>query len=275
MLLTVRSIHLQKSVIMSNRMISAAAALLLIPFALSAQGIRTEDPVSSVQERASAALDWKIAGGTHLQIQEEARFSGASLDRTYSTLGVSWKCCDYLKIGGGYSFIWQDTEEGAHNRHRAFVSLTGMYRYANFKFSLREKFQATYKAYDINEFQKPKTAYVLKSRLKLAYHQPGKAVEPYAYGELRTALNAVDPESLGTMRTTAGNVEYSDVYNNRTRAAIGMEWHIDTRNVLDFYAMYDWRKPKVIDASAKGRLKDVCYMPEHVLTIGVAYTFGL
>ena len=249
------------------------AVLCLVPFAASAQ-----EKLASQTEfgaRASAELDWKMTNALHLSIEEEARLYDMSFGKMYTTAALSYKFGRHLKVGAGYSYIGALDDDVWKSRHRGFADVTGSVRVGDFKISLRERFQATYKAYDINTFQKPQTAYALKSRLKVVYDIPHCAWAPYVSTELRTALNAVDYSSLGTTKQTAGTVSYSDVYCNRLRTVAGTEWRVNRKNYLDFYLLYDRDFARDIDATAEGRAKSYTVTPLNNISLGIAYRFAL
>lgn len=281
---------------MLNKAISVIALSVMLPLCASAQDeyYRNADPTTGVRGRVSAAFDWKVADGLHLNLEEEMRTADgfSSVEKIYSTAGISYKPCPYLKAGMSYSYIIRnrpgegDADSEWRDKGRLNFDLTGMYRFGSFKLSLRERLQLTSLYYEVNEFQKPSQQLALRSRLKLAYSIPGKPVEPYVSAEMRHALNAVDPESLGKTKSDAGSVSYSDVYADRYRLVAGVEWRLDKRNWLDFYIMGQKACPKVIDTNAEGKLKKIQEIGgewyggvttrcDYTVSIGVAYKFGI
>ena len=56
---------------------------------------------------------------------------------------------------------------------------------------------------------------------------------------------------------------------------MGLEWKLDTRNVLDFYVMGDYCRDKNIDTNAEGtKLKSLTYDRTFRGWTGVGYTFN-
>ena len=250
-----------------------AVSLCFLPLASLAQ-VR-QDPVTEFGARASAAVSWKATDRLSVGLEEEARLYDMSFGRLYTTADLSYKFGRHLKAGAGYSYIAVSDEGEWKNRHRGFADVTGSVKVGDFKLSLRERFQATYKAYDINTFQQPQTAYALKSRFKVVYDIPRCSWNPYISAELRTALNAVDYSSLGTTTQTAGTVSYSDVYNNRLKMVAGTEWRMNRSNYLDFYVLWSRNFKRDIDASAEGRAKSYTVTPLNNISLGIAYRFAL
>lgn len=245
------------------------AALFAAPVLVHAD----DDDSESFGARVSAEVDYKIMKGMHVNVSEELRFFGGShiLDRSYSQVGFSYKICDYLKAGVSYTAIavqkskteMPDTEEIMTNwtewRHRVSGDLTASYKLGQWKFSLRERVQGTYKMRDLNNYQQPQMGWVLRSRLKVAYEFRSVPLEPYAYFEPRLALNGAkwSEESLGGNYKDAEFLGHKDVYVSRYRGAAGLEWQLDRRSSIDFYVLYDSVYDKEIDARKEGSKKGV------------------
>lgn len=257
---------------MSNRNLTLAlvCAILLAAPSASAQKYIDAEPMTGLRGRVSASMDKKLAKGLHLTLEEEARLCGdyGTLDKLYTSLGVDYKILDWLKAGVGYTLINRNDEEGWTTRHRGVADLTGSIKSGQWKYSLKESFQATYRPGEMNLYQSPRTALALKSRAKVSYKLMSKPLEPYAAVEARLALNAVRYNEALT------HVDYDDVFLNRLRLSVGTEWRLDKRNYLDFYTLWDYRYDKDIDANRNGKLKKIVYQPGYYLTIGVAYRFA-
>lgn len=268
------------------------AALFAAPVLVHAD----DDDSESFGARVSAEVDYKIMKGMHVNVSEELRFFGGShiLDRSYSQVGFSYKICDYLKAGVSYTAIavqkskteMPDTEEITTNwtewRHRVSGDLTASYKLGQWKFSLRERVQGTYKMRDLNNYQQPQMGWVLRSRLKVAYKFRSVPLEPYAYFEPRLVLNGAkwSEESVGENYKQATFLGHKDVYMNRYRGAAGLEWNIDKRNSLDFYVLYDNLYDKVIDArkedsnKGEGLKKPVTGVSSDRLSVGISYKYS-
>ena len=251
----------------------AALCVVLSAFSAGAQ-VTQADPVNDFRGRVSAGVDYKIAKGLHLSLDEEARFSASSggFSKLYSTLGLDYKFCKYAKADVSGTYILNPS--GA-NKARVAVGLTGMYKVGQWSFSLKEQVRLTHRFGDMNEFQAPRNAVDLKSRVKVAYKCQTLPLKPYVLCEFKNCLNAVDYQSLGTSKSTAGTVEYTDAYLNRIRGGIGVEWRISKKNTLDFYGLYDYVKDRDVDASKAGKYKSVTIQPANYFTLGIAYKFSL
>lgn len=241
--------------------------------------------------RLSAEVNKKLTKGLHLKAEEEMRLTDnfSSLGRLQSTLGITYKLHPNIKAGLGYALI--NPYSAANNsfkdtRHRLMVDLTGSYKYGRWTFSLKERFQATYRTGDMNEYQNPRTALTIKSRLKAQYRLSA-SLTPYAAVELRHMLNAPAITALtdGTnWFTSDGDDEgtagwfisgWNKAYLNRIRATLGMSIRFDKHNTLNVYVMADRISDLVVDANKKGtKLKDYTRETGFVGQVVAAYTYS-
>ena len=255
-----------------------------------------DDDSDAFGVRLSGEVDYKIMKGMHVYASEELRFLGGTrfLDRSYTEAGFSYKVCDYLKAAVSYTAIavsksetvMPDTEEITTNwtewRHRVTGDLTASVKFGQFKLSLRERVQGTYKVRELNNYQQPQMGWVLRSRLKLSYDFRTVPLEPYAYFEPRLVLNGSKwgPESAGDDYKKAEFLGHKDVYMNRYRGAAGLEWKISKRNSIDFYALYDYLYDKEIDARKEGSDKGVALkrpitgLSSSRVSVGIGYKYS-
>ena len=220
--------------------------------------------------RISAKLDKKLTRGLHLYLEEEARLDNnfGDVDRLQTTLGTTYKVLPSVKLGIGYALIAPYSSKNSafkSVRHRLMFDASYTYRLGDWQVSLKERLQATYRTGDMNEYQKPRTAFTLKSRLKVQY-KGLRRLTPYAYAELRNTLNApvisaLYNESTGEYFTEEGSLSgeagwflegFNGIYVNRVRGCIGAEYRIDRRNRLEAYLLLDHISDKVVDANAEG-----------------------
>lgn len=295
----------------------AAALLFAACFCLSAEdsdsvvkdGVTysNEDPIFIASGRFSVGADFKLARGLHATVAEELRLrykEGAptqGLDRLYTSLGLNYKVCPYVKLGLGFDFInvWKVkniyadeaktvvsfTEKYNEMRHRVSFDVTGMYKFHGWQFSLRERLQMThYTDPYFDSFEEVRNALALRSRLKVSYSAKRVPLKPYVAAELRNTLNSVNlsKSSFDRIRKNGGDrlvmlePSYSDAYVDRIRAEIGTEWTINARNTLDFYIIYDYGFKKEIKVSNEKRyLTALTGCPSNTLALGIAYTFGM
>lgn len=241
--------------------------------------------------RLSVSVDKKLARGLHISLEEEIRMDNnfGSFDRFHTTLGLSYKVNDYLKLGVGYAMINPySSSDGAFksSRHRLMLDATGGLRFGDWRLSLRERFQATYRSGDMNEYQNPRTALTLKSRLKLSY-KGLRRLEPYAYIELRNTLNApvISASYDGTNYLTSALSQYGEagwfidswtgMYVNRVRGSVGFDYRLSKASRIDVSLMADRIVDKVVDANAEGtKLKSYTRETGFVGWINIGYSYS-
>ena len=117
-------------------------------------------------------------------------------------------------------------------KHRFYFQLTGKVSLNRFTFSLRERWQYTYRPSQSvskfdgddgspkdDEYVKGKGKNVLRSRLQATYNIPKCSLTPYASCELTHLLN--DKGAI-----------------DKTRWTLGVEWKLSKHHGLDFYYLY-------------------------------------
>lgn len=238
----------------------AAAALLALPVGAQVLTYGTDDGGLETGARLSGGVDWTaIPKKLHLKWDEEVRFDSdfGRLHKLYSSVGATYKLTPWLRAGVYGSLInTNSTDNGWRNRVRAGFDLQGSMEADRWKFSLRERLQATTKLYDVNTYQENATAWALKSRIKASYDIPHSRFEPYAAVELRNTLNAVNPayfkynKSLGRWDCT--DTRYDDIYINRLRFQAGTGWKLARKQLLDIFVVVDSNWNLDIDTSSNG-----------------------
>lgn len=215
--------------------------------------------------RFSVEADKKLAKGLHLTVDGEVRLDNrfSELDRWQAGVGLSYKVNSYLKVGGGYLFIDKLKSSGEWSpRHRGYFDVTGGLRTGDWRFTLKERLQLTYRdASSMNVYQSTPNALALKSRLKAEY-KGFQAISPYAFVEARMALNdpACTAKWNGVSYSDYAFTGYTDSYLNRIRGALGVEWKLSRLHALDFTLLGDYCYDKVIDTNAEGtKLKSLSY----------------
>lgn len=228
----------------------------------------TEKLTPEVGARISVGMDKKIIKGLHITLEEEARFDNnfKSFDRLHTTLMLKYKVHKNIKFGLGYAFIApysSDNKSFKNLRHRLMLDVSGTLHLGNWNLSLKERFQWTYRAGDINVYQKPRNMLDLKSRLSIRY-KGSRVAEPYAYVELRNVLNApvVSAYYDGTNYMTEEGYStdvpgwfissYRGGYINRVRGSIGVDVKIARMHKLNFAFLADYVNDKVLDANSEG-----------------------
>ena len=275
------------------RKLFATALVLLAPM-FAATPLRAQTDVDLDSEwggRLSFNLDKKLARGLHVALDEEVRFDNnfSAFDRFHTTLGLSYKANRHLKAGIGYAMI--NSYSTAHSsfkdsRHRLMLDVTGSMSWGDWRLSLKERIQGTYRAGEMNEYQEARTVYLLKSRLKLQYKGLPK-MEPYASIELRNTLNApvISAYYNGTSYLTEDYsyegeagwflAGFSNVYLNRVRGTLGAEYRLSRHSKIDVAFLLDYKMDKVVDANAEGtKLKSYTYETGFVGWLSASYKYS-
>lgn len=246
------------------------AGALLFAVAARAQIYDTTEE-SDLRARFGFTLEKKLARGLHLSWEEELRLKGnlGDFDRIYSGLSISYKVCDFLKIGAGYTFIAIDHagkkstayEKFWDLRHRLSAHITfSRHIGPRWKISLRERVLCTLRNGEVNELEKCDPAYVLRSRLMAQYTVFSRPIEPYAYVELSNTLTS--PKIV-------------DNYVDKVRTALGIKYRLNRRSSLDFYYRFDYDYNKDVNYGNKtGKLKSITTEKEYNHILGVFYRYS-
>jgi len=182
-----------------------------------------------------------------LNVEAEAEFrtrnDSKTADRWTGALSVSYKILPWLKASGGYKLLYNNNREkityntnGDYNnwrpsfwgtRHRFHADLTASVNVGDFEFSLRERWQYTYRPeatttrYDFDNSKWEDTTVsgkgknVLRSRLQVEYDIPNCKITPYASVELYNAWSL-----------------------DKTRYTLGADWKLTKQHVLGAYYRY-------------------------------------
>lgn len=171
------------------------------------------------------------------------RNNGRTADRWDVGVSADYKIVKGLKASVGYDLIYQNMAEkitfntdGSYNnwrpsfwtpRHRFHADLTGSVDVGRFKFSLRERWQYTYRPeatttrYDFDNSQWEETTVsgrarnVLRSRLQVAWNPRHCPVDPYANVELFNSWNLT-----------------------KTRYTLGADWRVAKHHLVGLYYRY-------------------------------------
>ena len=201
----------------------ALLALMLLPLGAAAQSDDTG-------LQASIGVEKKLTKKWNVGIEGELRTRDDSkqYDRWSVGLSTSYKVAPWLRASAGYTFLYDNTERTSYYdetdskvidgdaeagdpkkyarywqpRHRFNVGLTGSVKAGHVKFSLRERWQYTYRpehtvdqrwsylseAWDGKQHTySGKGKNVLRSRLQVEYSRKKLPVTPYASAELFNA----------------------------------------------------------------------------------------
>lgn len=179
---------------------------------------------NDMENAFSAEISKKITSKLTASLEEEFRLCDnfGRIDRFSTTLELSYKVCNFLKGGGAYNLInYNHPTKDWEIRHRYYFFLTGSYKLQRFSFSLRERFQSTYRAGVKETAKRANPKLYLRSRLKVEYDIRRSRFEPYASVEWYNTLN--DPR---------GNSM------DRLKYLIGCGYKFNKRNALQLYYRY-------------------------------------
>lgn len=165
---------------------------------------------------------WNLGAEAEFRTRENLK----TADRWSVGLNAEYKLTHFLKLSGGYTLLYDNNAEELDMksdnqtpnkwtptywgiRHRLNLSLQAGTKWNRFSFSLRERWQYTYrpeadgKRYDIDEEAwvpiKGKGKNVLRSRLEVGYDFPYWKLDPYVNAEMFN-----DNSGIAKMRYTLG-----------------------------------------------------------------------
>lgn len=219
--------------------------LLAFPLTISAQEDTNDFGLwTGFSAEKKLNKQWTVNAEAEYRLRDD----WGSTDRWSVGLSVDYRIIKGLKASAGYEYI-DDHEQkytwhtdGTPNkyakywrpRHRVHVDLAGSLNAGRWKFTLRERWQYSYKPEKILEgrydFDKDrndgkqkiyggKAANILRSRLKAEYNIRHTPLTPYAYAEI-----------------------YNRWYLSRERVAAGLEWEINKHMQLDTYYLFQHNK---------------------------------
>ena len=182
----------------------AFALLILSPKLMSAHN-------NDFGIRFGAEISKKLTKKMELQFEEEIRLNknGSAFDRSMTTLGGSYNLNKTFKTGLFYTFIYANNQDDGYyeSRHRFGGWVQASHKINRFKFTLREKFQNTYRDEDLGNFKYNPKMY-LRSKLELSYDIKKLPLKPYFSAEMHYQLNNPSGNDIDKWRYTAG-AEYS------------------------------------------------------------------
>lgn len=203
--------------------------------------------VSAMQAQSlwtSAEMKFGIVSNLSANVGGEYRTQDglSGTERWSLSAGLDYKLCSFLKLSADYKYIYRHKDSRVTNKgnivsdywqphHRVGVSLTGSYRWNRFTFSLRERYQYTYRTeqsvakYDgddgsakSDEIVETKSKHVLRSRLKAEYSIRKSGFTPFASCELYNSL--------------------SDFTHEKARYTIGTEYKINKKHSVNAFYRY-------------------------------------
>jgi len=229
---------------MKQSLITAAAALIIAAAATPALAGDDFGLWTSIGATKKINSQWSVGAEAELRLCD----NWGAVERWAVGASAAYKPTKYIKLEAGYKFIDAHrtrrylSSAGNYKwlpyywspRHRFYAGVTGTLPVGNFEFSLRERWQYTYRpevttpcwnfgddaTYTSGKQDDDKAIdgtgkNVLRSRLQAAYKIPRSGVEPYVSAELYTT------DRLDKVRYTAG-----------------VEWKINRQHALDLFYRY-------------------------------------
>lgn len=255
------SAEINRRTVVMRRAVILLAVVMLSPMAASAQS-------DDFGMWYSLTAEKKLSKKWSIDVEGEFRTRNDSKTADRWSIGIDgeYKIAKWLKASAGYTLLYDNNPEkitldddGEYGkwrpsywslRHRFAVSLTGSVDCGRFSFTLRERWQYTYRPektterYDFGSSQwedktvRGKGRNVLRSKLKIDYNIPKCKVDPYVDVELFNAW------ALQKMRYT-----------------IGLDWKLTKKHVFGLSYHYQ-------DVNADDDDNDV---DSHI--IGLSYKF--
>lgn len=193
----------------------------------------------------SAEMKLKVARGLNAFVEGEYRTHDglSSTERWAGTVGLDYKALPFLKLTGGYVYIHQHTELEITKKgniipsywqpkHRTFFAVTGSFRWNRLIFSLRERYQYTYRTEQYvpkfdddgvtpkdDELVEAKSKHILRSRLEVEWDIKKSKFTPFASYELYNSL-------------TEGFA------HDKSRYTVGTDYKFDKKHAVNFFYRY-------------------------------------
>ncbi len=266
------------------------ATMLLLCCPIFAEGeLRSEKDsiISDVQLRVGASFTKSYYYGLSLSLEEEIRVSlydhsitagmpadpFAYFNRSYTTLSLSYEPIEYFQVGAGYTLKlygqkdWDDPREFL--RHRLSLSVTGQYKWGDWKFSLRERFLTEFRMDSVNPTEQPKYAMELRHRLHIGYNPKFRPYRPYVNVELINTLNQPTCPYLNA----EGLPHYGGQYVSDVRTTLGLKYRINKRNTLNFYYRFDAGWNNDYNITKKKKDVEIIHETSYTHIIGIFYEF--
>ena len=279
-----------------NKSILSAAiivAMFLFPTHARAWEYRSTESTTAhaLQIRVGAEFTKKWDCGVHLKLAEDLRvdlyeaekgtsggFSidtirGINLNKSYTTLDLSYSPIKYLKFDVGYTLKilgrkdWSDYNEWL--RHRLFFSITGSYEIGVVKLSLRERAVCEIRTDSINPLEKTRYEWSLRSKLGADFTIPGKAFKPYAWIEIINTLNA--PQYQQYYIDADPNSHNGQQYIVKVRTQIGVRWRISKLSTLNFYYRFAYGYDRDINVTKKNSYVELTEEFGYIHSLGFVY----
>ena len=171
----------------------------------------------------------------------------------FGSVASSYRFKKYFKFGYSYYFkSVRSASIGTWNwSHRINTDLTFKYKTGPWQFSVRERLQYTYKAYDPGEFG-VRNGLALRAKFQVDYSFT-KKFSAYAYTELRNTLNTPDVEIDNSSGTLVKNGR-QDIYIDKIKSSACVEYKCTDQVTLCLFGVWEYLRSREWDITDDGDL---------------------
>ncbi|MBO4371243.1 MAG: DUF2490 domain-containing protein [Paludibacteraceae bacterium] len=258
------------------------------------------DEISTSQAALRTGVSLQYSPVRHLQLDfsEDLRLRNnfTTFDASYTSAQISYKINSYLRIGAAYTFLcsYEDGKKSTRYenywqfRHRAQAFVVGGYKFGQWRLTLREMYQATFRTdldTEVRQAEKVNPKMVLRSRLKLDYTFFSKPIKPFLSVEMHNPLNQTSyiKDMMNSDLTVANTADanYGKTFRELVRPSwlekmqyrLGLEWRIDAHSTMEFFYMFEHTLGSDVDIKKDGARVVVTQEREYSHVIGVYYNY--
>lgn len=194
---------------MNKRIFSALLLSLIfvcVSSSLSAQNMSSDKDgiISSLRGRVVSPKFGQFSFFFDQEIRSTTSFGAFNDSRT--SLFAVYDPLKWLKVSGGYAFMAKQGDTSPTLRHRFILAFEETLSLGNFKFTMRERLESTFKSgYIFTDGTYSDPVNLLRTRLKISYSNGKQRAVPYIYTELYNHTN--EQMMLSRIRSQAG-VDY-------------------------------------------------------------------
>ena len=253
-------------------------ALAILPSFLFAQINITEKDTAIItpETHLFATFVKSFKHGLSLTIEEEIR--SAPSHRAHTTVGLTYAPIQYVNIYAAYTLKlygdqgWSNVDK--YLRHRANLLVTGQVKLGLWNLSLREGVMLDARCDEVDQREKNKVDFTLRSRLQAVYSIPETPLGIVGKFEILNTLNAPVSYLNETIEFRGnGEKEYGQ-YISELRPEVGLQWKINKQHSLTLTYRYNYLYDRGI--SIDDNTGDVTltnkYTTKHLMLL--AYKFG-
>lgn len=253
-------------------------ALAILPSFLFAQINITEKDTAIItpETHLFATFVKSFKHGLSLTIEEEIR--SAPSHRAHTTVGLTYAPIQYVNIYAAYTLKlygdqgWSNVDK--YLRHRANLLVTGQVKLGLWNLSLREGVMLDARCDEVDQREKNKVDFTLRSRLQAVYSIPETPLGIVGKFEILNTLNAPVSYLNETIEFRGNEEKEYGQYISELRPEVGLQWKINKQHSLTLTYRYNYLYDRGI--SIDDNTGDVSltnkYTTKHLMLL--AYKFG-